>query len=1053
MNVEKHKFLEAVRELTQHCDINYRSCEESQTTLLMLACSLNEYSLVELLINQDYSSNLEKGDKRLNMSLKDANSRGILHHLLSLDKNVLTVYRAKSEYNAEINILHIFNFLTMQLEEDSQISQQHKKRRKKNSTNTNFNLAYSELTEKDCDGHTSLSLCLVRGYYTVAKQIVGLGILKSQAAVTPTSVINKFNLTLNCYNLLHCAVLGKNINNLFLILSYSTQADLLHKSKDNLTPADLAKSLGLHYFHRILKFFENNISNPLTPKYFHSNSQGVIVSKLLTDIYLTEKYDEAMFVLDKLKLSNSLGDLSYYSSVSTKDSQSDQTVYPHLFNDYSIAWNILISQYSQFKKSVNDQTKQLKKDDLVASSKAQTLLSKLSNFFSQLNPLQFEHYTENPNLLLLLFNKNIFYYKTSNFAGCIKTSSDILTYVKATPTEKIEESFSFFLFINTSFILIDILLSHNLVFLASIFIERIDSFLAIKYREKNSEQIEEHISKYLTNIDYLHSGTKTWDETFAMLCLVKAHRDLISSYNELKSNEATKYLSQYESLEMNCKYKSTITIFKGLQTFYDCIKTKTYYLNNNVTSCSKILMEIYQKSTSKDTRITINGSQFDLSVSNPKEVLLFYFNTQGILLLKQKKYNLAEFYFRKAIDMFETTAFNQNKEFNFLMKLGTLMILNFNLGLSYFYQKEYEKARSIFSRLCKSTNSQIVNYPYTWFRYGLCCLELFISKNYDKVQTEASDLKDESDSKSQKASRDDLIQSENLLFKQLKPAIETSNSFNNNVEAILLYKVELSEIQTQLLSEAVACFKQVLVILNQDLKGNHLLCGKSLFDLFTLFSSKPFYDDSCEYIPLVNSNYKTKNYSSVVISTYLNLLFSLVMLEKWNEVLFYSNDFQSSDYYNLGSSFYNSEIQAKINSYKIQAYLNLSNYSKAHETISLLLSNDGKQGATSDFKAQFFGSNSRLCSQELSFRESIQISLIKYYFAKQEMEEGDKLLSSVIASFVKDKSTESAFPICLLNYLIYSLLYKGMHDKVLKIVKYNKVFEVLKELNIIKLNI
>ena len=45
---------------------------------------------------------------------------------------------------------------------------------------------------------------------------------------------------------------------------------------------------------------------------------------------------------------------------------------------------------------------------------------------------------------------------------------------------------------------------------------------------------------------------------------------------------------------------------------------------------------------------------------------------------------------------------------------------------------------------------------------------------------------------------------------------------------------------------------------------------------------------------------------------------------------------------------------------------------------------------------------------------------------------------------------ESDFPNYVINLIIYTLLNKNMHDKVLKIVKYRKVFEVLKELNIIK---
>ena len=1037
ITVEKTKYLEAIKELLSHADINYRSNDDSQTTLLMLACNLNEYFLAELLMSTDYSNSIEKGDKRLNMNLKDSNNKNIFHHLLSLDKNFMTLYRAKSEYNAEINILNIFNYLTAYVEDDTT----QKKKKKKSNSNPNFNLNFSEISEKDNDGFSAISLCLIKGYFKVAKQIISLGIIKQPVANVASS-IEKFNVKANGFNLIHCAVAGKNINCLYLMLNYCVLSDLLHKSKENQTPAEYAKAHNLPYFHKVLKFYENNLNNPLTSKYLNSSDSFVNVNKLLTDAYSTEKYDEAMFLLEKLKLTNSLGDFSSYNSSffnNNKDSTQDNYLSFYLSNDFSITWNHLMCQYNKIKKEPKD----IKPETILSKftstddkqKQNQNLYQKITNFFcNQISNITVENYKDNPNLLLLLFNKNIYFYKISNYAGCINTSLDILTHMKS--CNVIEEYFSFFIFLNTSLILIDILFSHNLPFLASIFLERLEAYLSLKYYDKINEVIDEEVSIYLTQIEYLNNGTKTWDEIFSVINLVKAYRDLMSSYNELKTNDSNKYMKKYEELELNCKYKNNLPIFKSLQVYYECIKTKIFFQEGNYSKYSRILNDLYQKAINKDMKITINNSQFDMGISNAEELFIFYYNSQGILYLKQQKYQLSEFNFKKAISLFEKIALNADKkDYNFTLKLGTIHLLKFNLGLVYFYQCKYQQAKLIFSSLAKSSNSQLVNNLYLWYRLGASCFEIF------RVKQSGLENKLEFDE----------TKGDYLKFNTKMMDGNYKDGFMVRIRCILNFKQELSDEDYSLISEAVNAFKQILIIINQDIKGYLMLSGKSLYELFNIYSSKQYYTDDNELIPLINSNFKTKNYNSLIISTYLNLLFGLSLLQKWNEILFYAEDYQSSDYFNMGTSVYNNEVEAKVISYKVQSYINLNIYDKAFENINKLLSFENNEYSYShnDFKSQFVLNNSTFIKED-NFRNSIQVSLIKYYYNKGDLEKGDRILCLFIDSLIKNDIAESDFPNYVINLIIYTLLNKNMHDKVLKIVKYRKVFEVLKELNIIK---
>ena len=202
---------------------------------------------------------------------------------------------------------------------------------------------------------------------------------------------------------------------------------------------------------------------------------------------------------------------------------------------------------------------------------------------------------------------------------------------------------------NTTLILVDVFYSHNLPFLASILIERLEAYISLKYHDKINECIDEEIGKYLIQVEYLNNGTKTWDEIFCVINLIKAYRDLMNTYNELKSNNVSNFFKRYEELEFNCKYKNNLPIFKSIQIFYDCIRIKMHYQEGEFTKTMKIISDLYQRAMSKDMKITINNTQIDIGITNSKDLLIFYYNSQGIILLKLKKFQLAEFNFKKAL--------------------------------------------------------------------------------------------------------------------------------------------------------------------------------------------------------------------------------------------------------------------------------------------------------------------------------------------------------------------------------------------------------------------
>lgn len=1148
MTSERENFYETLKELLSLCSVNHLSKEDKNSTILMLACELNEYKIIETIMNKDFLKDETDVKKEpVNMNLHDALGRNCLHYLLSLDANQMTIYRQRSEFNSELNILHILEYLSGHLGEDKKkISKQ-----KKNANGyKNFNLAASELYKVDNYGHNSISLSLTKGYYKVSKYLINKGVLKGlyhtdtnsnskdNTALTGTSGFNRFLVTGNGYSVLHCAIYGRNINCLYLMLSYCHPADLFQRNKDGLTPSEFAKSLHLHYFYKVLKFYETNINNTYSKKYFCSCESFVDTTQLLNYFYSGDKYDECLFILEKLKLTNSLGDSSSYSTSLTinKDNLQDTGMTWFIYNEMSINWNIMLCHYMMLKKHVTAVTANSKQDLMIkpenviskfANSnnhsnnhssyntnyfsflgKEDSLFIKMNNFFTNTSVLMTEeHFEENSNLLVLLFNKILFYYKSSNYSGCIKSSYDLLYFLKIRNKE-IDQSLYLVLYINSSLILLDVLLTHNLVFLASIILERVEIGLNMTHKERSNFPTDENISKYLIKNEYLHNNRKhNWDEIFCVINLFKAHRDLHHSFNELKKNDSVSYIKIADQLENNCSYKNELPIFNTIKMFSECIKARLCYLEDsqNTNQMSKILNDIYNKCVKESYLLTNkeeNAKKINREISFPdspstlftyKELYLFYCNSQAILFLKQKKFHLSEIQLKTAISYYNKISFldSSKKEFTFAVKLGYIHALKYNLAIVYFFQKRFALARNLLSLLSKTNNTQVNTNVFLWYRLGLSCLELV---NYDFIDAEEDtdsehskrdrnksnnnkdNDKDKEDVKRKATDINSIFNSNyyeknsNILYSSIRPKSKILNPQNKNTseeakashfnnflhshQVILITKLPPNEQQVSLLSESILAFKQILIIINQDLKGNHLLCGKALYELFTIFSMKEYYKDDNEYISLVNSNYKSKSYCTIVISTYLNLLFALICLERWNEVLFYIEEFEKSDYYGIGSTNSNTETKAKVNSFKLLSYIHLKQYDRAKELSESLFNSNlpGKfafKNDNIDYKLTF--KYSKFFTQpDTSFNISMLVNVAKMHYSNNKIEDGDKVLNAIIETLVKEKVPESEFPFFVVNMIIFTLLYKGLTELVLKIIKYRKIYEVLAEVRLFK---
>lgn len=109
---------------------------------------------------------------------------------------------------------------------------------------------------------------------------------------------------------------------------------------------------------------------------------------------------------------------------------------------------------------------------------------------------------------------------------------------------------------------------------------------------------------------------------------------------------------------------------------------------------------------------------------------MFYYNSQGIINLRLKKYSLAEHFFKLGINLFKLIHNNLNTPDSIyhndivINKSEYLYKMKYNLGLSYFYNNNYKEAFNIFNEL--KDIQEIKNNIFFWFRFGLTSLNLYL---------------------------------------------------------------------------------------------------------------------------------------------------------------------------------------------------------------------------------------------------------------------------------------------------------------------------------------
>ena len=106
---------------------------------------------------------------------------------------------------------------------------------------------------------------------------------------------------------------------------------------------------------------------------------------------------------------------------------------------------------------------------------------------------------------------------------------------------------------------------------------------------------------------------------------------------------------------------------------------------------------------------------------------IYYYHYQGIISLKNGKYNISSYFFLKCLQII-----SKKTSFQLIKRNHFYPAIIFNLALSYFYSKQYKNTIKYLCLLLNYSNNKtkfFINYKYIYYRLGLSNLELLLQDN------------------------------------------------------------------------------------------------------------------------------------------------------------------------------------------------------------------------------------------------------------------------------------------------------------------------------------
>ncbi|MCQ2816487.1 MAG: hypothetical protein MJ252_04385 [archaeon] len=410
-------------------------------------------------------------------------------------------------------------------------------------------------------------------------------------------------------------------------------------------------------------------------------------------------------------------------------------------------------------------------------------------------------------------------------------------------------------------------------------------------------EIDTDILNYLNKIEALicpdNKSNFIIEISTLLGCLIE-----IENYNY---DKAKKKLTDFKSIILSTtEIKKNFPLFLRMKKLYSKLKIKYDYNTGNIPKCIKHLNSFYEKYLSKNPKITslVNNIDTDDDLSK-----LFYFNSNGIILLRQSNYSLAKMFFISALNLTEK---------NFHLKIHYKRQILFNLGLSEFFLRNFKNSYNIFYALENYISRNIYDISlkiFFYYRIGLSLVELLMNEIL-KPKHNFIDYGSSLDKKRK------FILLNGYLPYSFREFVK---KYDSSIEdAIFYFKVCLN------LIFEFDKYDFNLTLFKQSRTQNITEQFKDYFENKSIKSNlKNSTDSLTELKKIKEENDKSKQtYKEIFQQSYINLLFLLNFLERNTELIFYCENVNSLPL--KDSSFVKDpNFQVQIDTYSLSLQLKL----------------------------------------------------------------------------------------------------------------------------------
>ena len=732
-------------------------------------------------------------------------------------------------------------------------------------------------------------------------------------------------------NILHCAVKGKNPYCLNLVLN-KVEPEIIGKlisipNKNNETPAQLAIKMNLLPMTKLLNDALNNLKN-------NEDNGEISVENTKTAIDL----------------------------LCCLDGENFEKIFKIIQENYFVNdWNkIYIEHFLELKKE--------KKYNY-------ELLQKVIEFFLKENEDTDEKIEYHEDKEIYFLNYMIASFRSGDYQKMIDLFGRFMA-------RENKGEYNFIFYVNSSLMFIDLSIKLNLSNFAKYLLDKLTRTIKIYYIQKDDNKNEiiknEKLLKYLNHLNFFTPNLNTDNFIYDNILNLYHCFIYISQNNYEKAKKIISDVKKtFEEDDKNKKQNThLITSYNSIiKNFYKVLKIRIDYFNNTQFKFYKHLNSLHSFG------LTLEKSNPNLSL----QTTLFYYNSIGILNLKEKKYTYAEYCFKQCESLIRQ---NEMSTYKFLS------IILYNISLCYFYTKKYEKCYKILSSL-KNVDS-LSNNPYLFYRLGLCCLERELQEA--KINSQGENIND--------------LVNKILYFPSENESTHSDKRIlliNNNPE-----RSTGEDDYNKNMTEAIWSFKQCLLIM----KGYTIY----IKDLHTTFEK---YDSENDNI--------IKQYNSIYPSVYLNLMFCLLRNEDYNEAIAIAKEFEK-----YANETNNKNYKFIIDNYLIEAYLRTNSPSKASEII------EKDNSSIFDLKGTFYTENNQLIYGDVSYRIALYINMVKVHLLNEKVEEAKKLIG-VILGLVNYQNSKD-IPAFVINVIVYYLISTKQIELAIKLLKFRKVPNIFEKI-------